>query len=427
MQTAKIPLNEFERLEELYSLGILDTEAESDFDDLTKIASQILETPIALVSLIDKDRQWFKSKVGMDNSETPREIAFCSHAILGPEKIFSVPDASLDERFSNNPLVVDSPKIRFYLGAPLVTKNGYPIGTLCAIDRVPRVIDSGKEEALKILAKQTMAQIELRATNRSLNNRFSEMTQLKKELEEYHKRISRDLTTAQEIQNSLMSVEYKKCCSYQIQSRYVPTDEVGGDAIGSFQQDSENRFDIYFGDVSGHGVTSALISSMSLMAFETTAPMNLDPAESLFRMHKSMHRMHENHFFISACYLRIMIREKKLFYAYAGHHEILVLRENKIIELKGRGSLLLTILPQNRDVEIFQLQSNDKILLFSDGFFDVFNQNMEQLGWARLKEWVLEMNLTHPSNFADILIEKVQEFSDKKRSDDMTFLQIIVP
>lgn len=163
MKTPVAPLykNEAERLKALTDYNILDTLPEQAFDDLTAIAAYVCKTPIALISLVDADRQWFKSNIGLKVRETPRESAFCSHAILQPENILVVPNAIKDARFANNPLVKSNSKIRFYAGVPLVTPNGFPIGTLCVMDTVPRQLSYQQLDALRRLTRQAIAQMEL--------------------------------------------------------------------------------------------------------------------------------------------------------------------------------------------------------------------------------------------------------------------------
>jgi hypothetical protein len=154
------PANEQQRLATLRGYEILDTEPEAGFDDLTLLASYVCQTPVALISLVDADRQWFKSKVGISVTETSRDIAFCASAILQPD-VFIVPDARQDERFAQNPLVLSEPKVRFYAGATLMT-DGHALGTLCVVDRVPRELSPEQVEALKALSRQVLAQLELR-------------------------------------------------------------------------------------------------------------------------------------------------------------------------------------------------------------------------------------------------------------------------
>ena len=155
------PANEEARIAALDKYAILDTDPEQSFDDLTLLASFVCNTPIALISLVDEDRQWFKSRIGIEASETSREIAFCSSAILQPD-VFVVPDALADDRFRDNPLVVSDPHIRFYAGAPLINEDGYALGTLCVVDRAPRELAPDQKEALKALSRLVLAQMEFR-------------------------------------------------------------------------------------------------------------------------------------------------------------------------------------------------------------------------------------------------------------------------
>jgi two-component system cell cycle sensor histidine kinase/response regulator CckA len=156
--------HEAQRIRSLRSYNLLDTEPELEFDELTQLAAFVCEAPIATVSLADECRQWFKSSVGTDLQELPREISFCSHAIQDAKDLMEVPDARADVRFSNNPLVVEEPHIRFYAGAPLISTDGYALGTLCVLDFVPRTLTPAQTRALKTLAKQVMVLIELRRT-----------------------------------------------------------------------------------------------------------------------------------------------------------------------------------------------------------------------------------------------------------------------
>jgi PAS domain S-box-containing protein len=158
---------EAKRLAALHECAILDTNAEESFDDIARLAAYICATPIALVSLVDENRLWFKAKVGIAYEELPRESTFCTQAVHNPE-LFIIEDALLDERFADNPYVVFEPHVRFYAAAPLITSDGYALGLLCVIDHVPRTLDGEQLEALRVLARQTVTQLELRRNSRVL-------------------------------------------------------------------------------------------------------------------------------------------------------------------------------------------------------------------------------------------------------------------
>jgi GAF domain-containing protein len=181
--------SEKKRLKVLWQYEVLDTVPEELFDDLTELAARICEAPIALISLVDEKRQWFKSKVGTDVKETSRDVSFCAHAIKQAE-LFIVPDATQDKRFANNPLVTSDPKIRFYAGAPLITPDGYALGTLCVIDKVPRELRADQKRALLILARHVVSQLELRRRSRELVRVREESEKAKTEVQQLRQELA---------------------------------------------------------------------------------------------------------------------------------------------------------------------------------------------------------------------------------------------
>ncbi len=178
-----IPRNEARRLKVLWQYEVLDTVPEEIFDDLTELAARICQAPIALITLVDEKRQWFKSKVGVTITETSRDVSFCAYAITQHD-LFIVPDAALDPRFAKNPLVTSDPKIRFYAGAPLITPDGHALGSLCVIDKVPRELNPDQKQALRILARHVVSQLELRRRSRELADARRHTEKLKDGLEE---------------------------------------------------------------------------------------------------------------------------------------------------------------------------------------------------------------------------------------------------
>lgn len=162
-----LPHNETERLAALSEYRVLNTPPEQAYDDLTVLAASVCDVPIALISLVDESRQWFKARLGLDRQETPRDVAFCAHAILQKEPMI-VTDALHDERFSHNELVTKSPNIRFYAGFPLVNPEGLALGTLCAIDRQPHQLTPEQTRTMQALARQVMALLELRRVSAHL-------------------------------------------------------------------------------------------------------------------------------------------------------------------------------------------------------------------------------------------------------------------
>jgi C4-dicarboxylate-specific signal transduction histidine kinase len=188
MIKAELPATETERLEALRRYNVLDTAQEREYDDITLLASHICGTPIAMISLVDAERQWFKSKVGTETRETPRDIAFCAHGILQAE-VFVVNDARADERFADNPLVTGTAQVRFYAGAPLITPDGHTLGMLCVKDRVAREISPEQKTALEALSRQVVTQLELSRNVQQLEEALAERKAAEARFTEVHQKL----------------------------------------------------------------------------------------------------------------------------------------------------------------------------------------------------------------------------------------------
>jgi GAF domain-containing protein len=167
MPAADLPPDEEARLEALRDLDLLDTEAEAEFDELVRRAADATGAPVAVITLVDEARQWFKARVNLELESSDRDLSFCAHAILTPDDITVVPDTLEDERFADNLLVTEDPNIRFYAGAPIFTPDGYPIGTLCVLDAAPRGLSDEQAQALRELAGEVSRQIERRRLERA--------------------------------------------------------------------------------------------------------------------------------------------------------------------------------------------------------------------------------------------------------------------
>ncbi len=193
MKVPPTPVNELERRRALLTYKILDTNPEKDFDDITQLASEICNSPISVITLLDENRQWFKSKIGLDLNETNRDVSFCGHAIINPNENFIIENALEDERFFDNPLVTDGLKLRSYAGVPLVNVEGFAFGTLCVIDSKPKKLDDFQIKALEKLANQVMKLLELRKNNYKLTESHNQLLERYKDLEQFSSVVSHDI------------------------------------------------------------------------------------------------------------------------------------------------------------------------------------------------------------------------------------------
>jgi two-component system, NtrC family, sensor kinase len=204
---AQTPFNEADRLDALKRYRILDTAPEEALDDLTKLAARTCGVPIALINLIDLDRQWFKSRIGWNAVSAVRDVGFCDQAILQPDEILVISDTLEDPRFASDPLVTAPPNIRFYAGVPLVTPDGFAIGTLCAMDWVPRTLSEDQLDTLRILSRQVIMQLELKAHVTQLERTVNRQKRVENALQRSNQRFRQTLEELQQTQTQLIQTE----------------------------------------------------------------------------------------------------------------------------------------------------------------------------------------------------------------------------
>ncbi|MDY8135590.1 GAF domain-containing sensor histidine kinase [Aquimarina sp. 2201CG5-10] len=243
-----IPINEEFRLEALKSLDILDTSSEKEFDEITALAAHLCNTEVALISLVDSNRQWFKSKYGMVTDETPKAYSFCAHAILEPENPLIIPDARKDKRFYKNPLTESDQPVIFYTGIPLVDKDGFALGTLCVIDSKPKELSEKQLDSLKALASQVIILFELNKKNKDLEKMQGKLKKRNQALREFARVISHDLkmplanivTTSDLLQLKLREVldkESKEYFGYIKESSFTMSNYIS-DVLDHYESES---------------------------------------------------------------------------------------------------------------------------------------------------------------------------------------------
>ncbi len=278
---APLPANEANRLRELEAFRVLDTAQEQEYDDLVYLASQICGTPIALMTLIDTNRQWWKSRIGMPGTETPRDIAFCAHAIMNPDETLTVKDAREDERFANNPLVTDDPSIRFYAGAPMVTLSGHAMGTLCVIDRVPRELTDAQKRSLEALSRQAVMLLELRRAKRMAEEAHEQKSDLLKTLEIAQRLRSQPSISIAEEHPEVTILFADLTNFWRIAGSRKPVQVI----------ELLNRvFSLFDGLVAGHGVEKVKTIGDSYMAVAGPAGTRADHAAAVAELALSMQR-----------------------------------------------------------------------------------------------------------------------------------------
>lgn len=384
MLQAPVLTNDRERVAALDRLAILDTPAEERFDRVVRLLKRIFDMPMAYISLIDANRQWFKAACGIDAKETARDISFCGHAIA-QDDTFIVSDAREDSRFADNPLVTGEPFLRFYAGQPLWSSDKFKVGTLCIADRRPRQFDESSRAILRELAKiverelSLIETVQLQKETIELREKAAEANREKAEylagMVASQKLLLDEITQAARYVRSLLPVPLD--APIRTRWQYVPSSKLGGDCFGYDWLDDEH-FAAYLLDVSGHGVGAALLSVSVLNALRSRALPDVDfrdPAAVLSRLNDSFPMDRQDGKYFTMWYGVFHRPSRRLRFSNAGHPPALLLdgrnRCEQLCELGADNFAIGMLDGIEYTSQEMDVPSSGRLLVFSDGVYEI--------------------------------------------------------
>lgn len=418
MKVAPTPQNEKKRLEALFRYNILDTKAEQDFDELVKLASQICEVPISLISLVSEDRQWFKARVGLGASETHRDLAFCAHAIHDND-IFEVANALEDERFANNPLVTQDPNIKFYAGMPLQTPDGFNLGTLCVIDQKPKTLTEKQKDALRVLAKQVINQLELRLKIAELNK---EKEEVKSKNEEIFKSINYAKETKHNVLASRNSVNNYFDDVFWLE---IPQHVISSDFCWVF---ANERYKILIlADACKTGLSGIFLSLLlnNLLNNIIGKSKNIETKNILNQVEKHIQNLPE---FSDLKELKMSViifdkTEKVLGFSGAGQNLIYV-RSGMAFLFQNQTNAINKTDKQIFENEIFDIDEDfdEYFYLFSDGLWNMFGEDFLVTKLPKLFEGIQQNSIEEQESAISKKIKLWQVEKNVDTNDDILIL-----
>lgn len=424
MIAAPMPVNEAERLAELRALEILDTPSEARFDRIVELAARVFRVPIAYVAMIDANRQWFKSRKGLEVAENPRGVSFCSHTILqdGP---LVINDALLDPRFCDSPLVLGEPHIRFYAGHPLKGPGGSKVGTLCLADHTPRTLADADLELLKRLA--AMAEHELGMV--SLIRSQRELLETKSQLIVAQARLAHELSEAADYVKSLLPQPLTGPIHSNWQ--FVSSSALGGDFFGH-RWLNDDCLAIFLLDVMGHGVGAALLSTSveSVLRGGPIANIALDDPAAVIKTLNVAFPMQENdQRFFSMWYGIYDRRDRSLTYTNAGHPPALLIHGHKsssptIHKLGATGTMVGAIADSRFTSRRISVPHRSRLYLYSDGAYEVTTPDGPMLCIEDLEAIIARVSSEPTPQTGEILRLIREAHGHAEFEDDVSLMEV---
>jgi sigma-B regulation protein RsbU (phosphoserine phosphatase) len=408
------PADEAERLADLRALKILDTPPEERFDRIVRLAGRIFDVPMAYLSLIDAERQWFKAKCGIPTESTGRDISFCGHAILGRQPLI-IPDATQDERFRDNPLVVGEPYIRFYAGHPLAGPGGSNVGTLCLADTRPRSLDDRQRQILRQLA--ALAEHELKLVN--LIEVQRELIETKSALVEAQGRLAEELAQAAAYVRSLLPP--RLAGPVRTDWQFVSSSQLGGDVFG-YDWIDDRHLSVYLLDVCGHGVGAALLSIAVHTALRRRTLPGIDfgdPSAVLASLNRTFPMEEHDGRFFTIWYGVYDRTGRSLRYASAGHPPALLFNGHGQPPARlGASDLMIGVVPEALyATESRPMSPGSRLYVFSDGVTESPGRNGALLGHDGLAEIIAQASPANGQRLDQVLnhvrcLQGADEFRD---------------
>lgn len=407
MLTPPIPENEARRVEALNQLDILDTHHEEAYDRLVDWASRICGTPIALISLVDSQRQWFKAAKGIDARETGRDVSFCAHAIL-QNQIFIVPDALEDERFADNPLVVGEPKIRFYAGIPLQHPNGETVGTLCVIDQKPKQLSQRQIDDLTSLADHANMLLAMRVANKTL-------TQYQSMLEE-----ERNLMV--ELMKQMMRPEQldSSAIDYWIQ----PTEMMGGDLVCA-SRSPHDKYYVLLADSTGHGLPAVINLLPINQIFHTMVSKSLPLALIIEEMNKTIKQQTPVDRFVAGIALCFDYYNRTVEVWNGGMPDALFINDDGEIVYRFKSvdmALGINEVEYRPRTLTYQWKSAGQIFICSDGLGDARDEFRNRMGTQVIEEVLVSS--PRDERFSQVKQSVLKHLNGRPAEDDISIVMI---